>query len=224
MKTIGGLFGRSPYGPVHEMMVKVQQCVEKLPDLIANQLSGDADALQGSCDELDRLESQADDIKREIRAHLSTSLFTSVERAEILELTHRLDNVADACQDTGKVMCMRRTEIPEAMVGGFPRLGELLTAAAERMSAVTARLSGTGEEKVTRDTLQGLVEELGEISRVEHDCDTEQHKLQHDLFSMEDRLAPMDIFFLMNIIRELGEVADELENAADSLARALGSR
>jgi predicted phosphate transport protein (TIGR00153 family) len=224
MKTIGGLFGRSPYGPVHEMMVKVLQCVEKLPDLIAHQLSGDADALLDSCGDLDRLESQADDIKGEIRAHLSTSLFSSVERAETLELTHRLDNVADACQDTGKVMCMRRTEVPKSLGPGLARLGELLTAAARKMISVTSRLSGAGEEKVTRDALQGLVEELGEVSRVEHDCDVEQHKLQQELFALEERLSPMDIFFLMNIIKELGEVADEMENASDSLARALGSR
>jgi len=41
---------------------------------------------------------------------------------------------------------------------------------------------------------------------------------------MENRLSTMDIIFLMNIIRDVGRVGDEMENAAESLARILGSR
>jgi predicted phosphate transport protein (TIGR00153 family) len=224
MKTIGGLFGRSPYGPVHEMTLKVQQCVERLPDLVKHLVSGDWDSLDAAAAELDRLEGQADDIKREIRGHLSSSLFSSVERAETLELTHRLDNVADACQDCGKLMCMRRTPVPAALAPGFGRLGQLLVGATARLGAVAARLAGTGEDKATRAKLHELVEELAAISHVEHECDEEQHALQRELFAMEGGLGAMDIIFLMNMIRELGEVADELENASDSLTRVLESR
>jgi uncharacterized protein len=224
MKTIGGLFGRSPWGPVHEMMAKVQQCVERIPLLVKHHAGREWEQLEGASGELDRLEGQADDIKREIRAHLSTSLFSSVERSEILDILHCMDSIADACQDTGKLMCMRRTELPAELAGGFAHLGELLVDAAGRMVEVTAKISGARDGKVTRLSVQELITELEAVGRLEFESDEEQHRIQRELFTMEDRISTMDIFFLMNIIRKLGQIADEMENAADNLATILGSR
>ncbi len=224
MKTIGGLFGRSPWGPVHEMMAKVQQCVERMPFLLKHHASTDWEALSEASAELDRLESQADDIKREIRRHLSTSLFSSVERGETLTLLHSLDSIADACQDTGKLMCMRKTVQPELLAPGFAKLGELLVQAAAKMVEVTSKLSGTSDGKTTKLSVEDLITELEAVGRLEFESDEEQHRIQRELFSMEDELSTMDIFFLMNIIRKLGQIADEMENASDNLATVLGSR
>jgi predicted phosphate transport protein (TIGR00153 family) len=206
------------------MMAKVQQCVERVPDLLSSGAAGDWDEMERVAADLDRLEGQADDIKREIRGHLTTSLFSSVERTELLCLLHDLDSIADACQDAGKVMCMRPTPLPAALVPGFERLGKLLVGAGAKMTAVTVRLSGSGGEAVEKLDVQSIISELEEVGRAEYECDEEQHQLQRDMFNMEDRLQPMDIFFIMNIIKELGEVADKMENASDSLVRVLGSR
>lgn len=224
MKTIGGLFGRSPWGPVHEMMAKVRQCVERMPQLLQHHAGADWEALEAEAAELDRLEGQADDIKREIRGHLSTSLFSSVERGETLTLLHSLDSIADACQDTGKLMCMRRTVQPPGLAPGFAKLGGLLLQAAASMMEVTSKLAGAHDGRITKLSVEDLIAELEAVGRLEFDSDEEQHRIQRELFAMEDRLAVMDIFFLMNIIRKLGQIADEMENASDHLATVLGSR
>lgn len=224
MKTIGGLFGRSPYGPVHEMMVKVQQCVEGVPDLLDAECRGDWGAMEAAAAELDRLEKQADDIKGEIRGRLTTSLFSSVERGEILGLLHSLDSIADACQDAGKLMCMRRTAVPAELAKGFKRLGARAVEGAAGLAGVTSRLAGASGDAAEKISVEDVIRDLEAVGRLEFECDEEQHRLQRELFAMEDRLSTMDIFFLMNIIKELGRIADELENSADGLARVLGSR
>ena len=221
MKTIGGLFGRSPYGPVHEMMLKVQECVERVPGLLAAHAAGDWPEMETSAGHIDRLEGQADDIKAEIRGHLSTSLFSSVERGEILDLVHCLDGIADACQDAGKLMSMRHTRLPSELASGYSELGARLVKAAQSMTAITVKLSG---EAGAKPDVTELMAELAAVGRLEFECDEIQHSLCRQLFTMEDRLGPMDIFFMMNIINQLGRIADETENAADGLSRVLGSR
>jgi len=223
MKTIGGLFGRSPYGPVHEMMLKVEQCVGQVPGLLAAQVAGDWAALEAAGRQIDVLEGQADDIKREIRRHLSTSLFSSVERSEILDLVHSLDEIADAAQDAGKLMGMRRTRVPKELAVPFTELGAKVVTAAAALASITGRLAGAGTAGSSLD-IREVITALEGVGRIEFECDEQQHEMLKTLLAMESRLNTMDIFFLMNIIKELGEIADELENAADGLAQVLGSR
>jgi len=224
MKTIGGIFGRSPYGPVHEMMLKVEQCVGQVPALLAALVASDWPALEAVTRQIDALEGQADDIKREIRKHLSTSLFSSVERSETLELVHNMDDIADACHDVARLVGLRRTALPAELGPGCGRMGAALARAAAKMADVTAKLSGAAGAKSAAVPVREVLAELEEVARLEFECDEEQHRLQQALFAMENRLSTMDIIFLMNIIRDVGRVGDEMENAAESLARILGSR
>jgi hypothetical protein len=225
MKTIGGLFGRSPYGPVHEMMLKVRQCVEEVPAMLAAFVAADWRGLEAAAKRIDGLEGQADDIKREIRAHLSTSLFSSVERSEILGLVHSLDEIADAAQDAGKLLVMRRTPLPVELAPGVADLGAKVVMAAAKMASVTGRLAGAeAAGGVGGVDVRELLADLEAVARLEFECDEEQQHLLKNLLALEDRLRAMDIFFLMNIIRELGKIADEMENSADGLAQVLGSR
>lgn len=225
MKTIGGLFGRSPYGPVHEMMLKVRQCVEEAPGLLAAFAAGDWRALSAAAKRIDALEGQADDIKREIRAHLSTSLFSSVERSEILGLVHSLDEIADAAQDAGKLLVMRRTALPPELAAGVKDLGAREVQAAARLAGVTGRLAGAETAAGGGGVdVRELLAELEAVARLEFECDEIQQELLKKLLAQESRLGALDIFFLMNIIRELGKIADETENSADGLAQVLGSR
>ena len=139
-------------------------------------------------------------------------------------LLHSLDSIADACQDAGKLMCMRRTAVPAELAEGFKRLGARAVQGATQMVEVTSRLAGASGDAAEKISVEDLIRDLEAVGRLEFECDEEQHRLQRELFAMEDRLSTMDIFFLMNIIKELGRIADELENSADGLARVLGSR
>jgi hypothetical protein len=190
---------------------------------LAAQVAGDWPALEAAGRQIDAMEGQADDIKREIRRHLSTSLFSSVERSEILDLIHSLDEIADAAQDAGKLMGMRRTRVPKELAVPFTELGAKVVTAAAEMASITGRLAGAGTGGSSLDVHE-ILTALEGVGRIEFECDEQQHEMLKTLLAMEDRLSTMDIFFLMNIIKELGEIADELENAADGLAQVLGSR
>jgi predicted phosphate transport protein (TIGR00153 family) len=225
MKTIGGLFGRSPYGPVHEMMMKVNQSVEEMPALLAAHAAGDWDRMAEAAGRIDRLEGQADDIKKGIRTHLSTSLFSSVERTETLSLVHSLDEIADACQDAGKLLTMRRTPLPPEVAGEVKELGAKLVRAAAQLSDVTAKLSGgSANGDAGGIDVHQMITELEAVGRIEFECDEKQQEILKRILALEGRLGPMDVFFLMHIIKELGAIADQTENAAEGLAQVLGSR
>ena len=94
MRRIGGLLGRSPFGPLYEQMVKVTGAVEELPRLAGSLARGDGDAASEAVERIRRIEREADDVKSAIRDHLSNSMFTSVDRAETLHLVSCIDSIA----------------------------------------------------------------------------------------------------------------------------------
>jgi uncharacterized protein len=206
------------------MMAKVCQCVECMPGVVVAQCSGNLEVLEAASGEINKLEKEADEIKTEIRKRLSRSLFSSIERNEMLVLLHFLDGIADACQDVGRLMCMRKTTVPEALHGGLTQLAEKIVQGAQQLTRVTSSLAGTGPDEGLSPNAADLISELEGVGRLEFECDEQEQALQKDLLSREEELSAVDIMFLMNIIRELGGVADELENSADALVRVLGSR
>jgi hypothetical protein len=215
------MFGRSPYGPVHEMMAKVQQCLEQMPVMLRAQTDRDWAGLAQAKAQIDRLEAQADDIKREIRRHLSTSLFSSVQRSELIALTHSMDEVADFVQEAAGLICLRNTVVPTELAAAYADLGQLVVAAGAALATVTARLAGRDSAESSEP--HAFTAELDRVGRVEADCRTRQDAILRDLMAMEGRLAAMDIIFLMDIIREVGRIADQLENVTGGLVMLLGS-
>lgn len=102
MKTIGGVLGRSPFGPMHEHMMKVNNCLKMLRPLIEHFLKGDYQKVADCSKRISKLEHEADMIKVVIKKSLSRSLFVSMERADILSCLKEQDGIADSCEDVAR--------------------------------------------------------------------------------------------------------------------------
>jgi predicted phosphate transport protein (TIGR00153 family) len=64
--------------------------------------------------EIDKLEEQADKIKRRIRNHLPRAFFMEVDKTIFLDFTSRQDNILDAAQESLSWLGMRQIRIPDA--------------------------------------------------------------------------------------------------------------
>jgi len=216
MTRIGGLFGRSPFGPIHEMMLKVAECVEKLSDLVTTFREGKRRRVESVARAMDRLESQADAIKQGIRQHLSASLFSSIERAETLSVVSSMDDVADTCQDAARLVAMRRTPLPRELAGRFARFAKLLGKQARELAGATADL----QEASARARGRAYVAEvLARLAPEDWEPHMEEHVLLTRLFEIEKKLDPISVVLLMEIVRAFGLVAGKLENAAEAVHR-----
>ena len=90
------LFGQSPFKPLQEHMRVAVQCANEVPGLCEALFAGDREKLVAIRDEIDRLESSADDIKNRLRAHLPRSFFLPVDRGDLLEILDLQASIADS--------------------------------------------------------------------------------------------------------------------------------
>lgn len=219
MKTIGGLFGRSAFGPLHEQALKVNQCIQTLVALIGGWVQGDWERVEKCCAELHTLESQADDIKHEIRTSLSSSIFGSVERGEILEAVKRMDDVADRCEDAAKLLEMRRTPCPPSTQQPFLDLAGCLTTLGNTLEEITRMLRQVTSGVFDKGVVRSVNELVGRAGREEYEADESEQALLRALFDNEKEVDPVSVMMVYDIARRLGHVGDEAENAADVLRR-----
>lgn len=217
MRKIGGLLGRSPFGPIHEQMTKVCECVKVLPELIDAFASGDEDREHGAILAIDKLEGEADDVKAEIRLQLSASFFGSTERADMLFLVNRIDAIADECQEVAKLIDVRETRVEEGLVPDLKVLTSKVVETACTLTRATEMLKRILESSFARREVAKVVELIERVNREEFEADVLEKGALKKLFSLEEKLVPTTVLFLMRIIQSIGRVADQAENASDGI-------
>ena len=158
------LFGQSPFKPLQEHMRVVVQCANEVPRLFEALQSGDQAQLTTIRDRIFALESEADDIKNQMRAHLPRSLFMPVDRRDLLEILDLQDSIADTAQDIAGMLVVRKMEFPEPMQQPLLALTRRCVDACDQMAAIMEELG---------IDLEGLnLSELGRGKKVTIDKDT----------------------------------------------------
>lgn len=224
MRRIGGLFGRSAFGPIHEHMLKVQACVEHLAPLIEAFLKSDTQRIAELTAEIDRTEGKADDIKNEIREHVSVSVFSSVERGDLMYLLKVQDDIADACQNVARMLDLRRIPVPEPLVDLIRGLGQNADQAVAVLAAVTRQLRKVRSSAFDSKEVRKTLEQATEVRKLEFEAEQKAQAALKELFRQEDQLDPVSVVLLAKIIREIDHIANEAENTADCIARMIRQR
>lgn len=224
MRRIGGFFGRSAFGPLSEQMMKVKETVEEVPRLINALFAGNQKEAADAAVTIDRLEGQTDDVKDEIRANLSHSLFSSVERNEVLTLVKLLDGIADNCQRLAKRITLRKTPFPDVLRRPVRSLVEQVVKCIHTLERAVVMMRDLEEQGLDRSAIGEVDEMLRSVAYVEYQADEAEHDALEALFSHEKELDPVSTIFLMELISALGSVADQAENSADGFRRLIGSR
>lgn len=224
MRTIVGLFGRSPFGPLAEHTERVHDTVMLIRPLFEAFLAGDRDRTQEIYEQICRLEQEADAIKNEIRDHLPKSLFLPVNRADVLMFLKEQDALADGAEDLGVIMTMRRTPVPEEMAEPILAFVDQVIRTSEVWYETVKTLPELQEASFTGPEVGQTIASIIRVSDLEREADEQQAAVTKMLFARETELGAVSVFFLMNIFKTLGSVANHAENSADLLRLMLARR
>ena len=214
--TIYRLFGTSPIRPLQTHMAKVLECVSELIPMIEATLARDISNMEQTQERIAALESEADDLKHQLRLNLPRNFFLPVERRDLLELLTMQDKVANQIKDIAGLIRGRQMEIPESIGDLFLEfIGRTVDACKQAKSAVDEldELVETGFKGTEVDRVEEMINEL---DRIEKDTDILQVKVRSQLFSIERDLPPINAMFLYRLIDWVGETGD--------LAQRVGSR
>jgi len=189
----------------------------KLPDYFDAVLKGDWDTATSIGEEIGRLEGEADDIKRKIRANLPRSIFMPVSRNDLLDLLKSQDKIPNRAKDIVGLCIGRKMSFPEelgSLMHGF--VDKSVSAASMAMNALE-ELDELFESGFSGGEIEVISTMISKLNAAEHEADEKQQEVQKKLYELESELNPVDVMFLYRIIDWIGDIADNAQSVGSRM-------
>ena len=214
---LANIFGTSPVRPLEQHMDIVYRCAKKLRPFINAVVKRDLKRMAEVRAQIETLENEADDLKKQIRLNMPKSLFMPVPREDLLELLLVQDKIANRTRDVSGIIVGRKMKIPKEIA---KRYGDFVDRNVDAVKQ--ARKSVRELDELFTAGFKGaevrLVSELiEELDRLETLTDEQQTELRAELFAIEKSLDPIDAVFLYQVIELTGEIADMAERVGRRL-------
>lgn len=214
---LANIFGTSPVQPLEKHIGIAYRCAKQLSPFFAAAISGDWEKALVARDSIEKLEHEADDLKKKIRLQLPKSLFMPVPREDLLELLLVQDKIANRTKDVSGLVVGRNLQIPGQIAEQFLEFVDRNVDAAKQARKSVRELDElftAGFRGAEVALVEGLIEEL---DLIETDTDEKQAALRSALFEIEKELDPIDAMFMYKVIELTGEIADMAERVGRRL-------
>ena len=214
---LANIFGTSPVRPLERHMDIVYRCAKKLRPFVNAVIKRDLKRMSEVRSQIEALEHEADNLKKDIRLNMPKSLFMPVPREDLLELLLVQDKIANKTKDVSGVIMGRKMKIPKAISTQFLEFVDSNIDAAKQARKSVRELDElftAGFKGAEVALVAELIEELDEI---ETHTDEQQTRIRSALFEIEKTLDPIDAMFLYEVIEITGEIADMAERVGRRL-------
>lgn len=211
------IFGRSPVRPLQEHMAKIITCVIELTPFTKAVLKHDTTAMMTHYKNIVMIENEADELKKELRMRLPSTLFMPIDRRDVLEVLTMQDMVAGSARDVAGLIIGRSMQIPMPMAKTYKKLVKRCIDASKQAHVAISELDElieTGFGKVERKRVGRL---LIKLDVIEQHTDELQIQLRSELFKLEAELNPVDTMFLYKVIENTGAIADRAQRVGSRL-------
>jgi predicted phosphate transport protein (TIGR00153 family) len=209
------IFVTSPFEGLQEHAEKVRECgwvFQQAVECYASDKCEEFDALR---QEVAKLESEADAIKRRIRGHIPKGTRMPVSKFELFLYIREQDKVLDSVEEALDWLSYRtQPSIPKELEKDLFLLVDSVIEPMEDLSRMVS------EAKKYFDTYsekqRGIVKDIiHNLRRREHEADMIEDELKIKIFSIEKE--PIVIFHMVKLTEIIGSIADHAENAGDMM-------
>lgn len=215
--TISALFGHSPVRPLQEHISLVTECASQVPPLIAAVCAGDSTAIKTHAERVFELESAADEVKNELRAHLPKSLFMPVDRRDLLEILDLQDEIADKSEDIAGLLVEREMPFPSVLHVDVKSLAQRSADACAQASKIIHELDELLATGFGGRRSELVFEMVDELSKIESDTDRLARGLMRGLHPFEDEMGAVSVLLWRQLISNLSGLADDAEKIGNRL-------
>jgi predicted phosphate transport protein (TIGR00153 family) len=211
----------SPFNGLRKHVEKVRECGWAFQQAIECYISDKCEEFDVLREVVNKLESDADSIKRAIRGHIPKGTRMPVTEYQLFSYLKEQDRVLDAAQDSLNWLSYRATRIPEAMEKEVFLLVDAVIEPIEELSRMISEAKeyfDTYSEKQRR-----IVKDIiHNIKQQEHEADGREGELKVKIFNIEK--DPVSIYHLVSLAEKIGSVADHAENAGDMMRAMIAKR
>jgi predicted phosphate transport protein (TIGR00153 family) len=209
------LFFESPFKKLKDHADKVRECAWMFKRAVECYVELDCEEFDKLTEDVAKLESQADWLKRNLRNHLPRGLLMPVDKFVLLDCLREQDNVVDSVEEALYWLSFKpEGGIPEGLTADFLHLVDAVIPAIEKLSdmAEQAIVYFKSSTEKNRDKLKSII---GDIHQAEKEADHLEHELKKQAFAvLKD---PVDIFHVVRLVEIIGNIADDAQNASDRM-------
>ena len=215
------MFITSPFEGIQEHAEKVKECAGVFQKAIECIIEDRCEDFEHLRQEIDKLETEADAIKRRIRGHLPKGTLLAVDKFQLFRYLREQDKVLDVVEEGLDWLSFRSAAgIPDALEKDFMLLVEAVMDPIEELSKMVAEareyFSTFSESK--RRLVKDMIRTL---RHHEHEADKLEDAIKEKVFNtIDDAVA---VYHLIRLAEIIGSIADHAENAGDMM-RAMVAR
>lgn len=203
--------------PLERHAELVHKCAKQLLSFFEAVTDRDWDRALEVRTDIERLENEADEVKKDIRMRLPKSLFMPVPREDLLELLLVQDRIANRAKTVSGIVIGRRLEVPDTIAEqfmDFVRRCIDATKQARKSVQELDELFSSGFRGAEAELVASMIDKL---DRIETETDSKEAHLRAALFKIENEFNPVDVMFLYKTINKIGEIADMAERVGRRL-------
>ncbi len=217
MSILTKVFGKSPFEPLYQHMLKVNECVNLVKPLMEALLADDQEQVEAIARKIFKAEHDSDIVKKEIRNNLPKGIFLPVNRGDMLNYLREQDKIADSAEDLAVLVTLRNMRVPEELQENLRILVEKVLITCETAMKISSEIKLLAETSFGGAEAEKVMDSIEELKLDEFEADKAQMKLAKKMFSIEAKLDPVSIMMWMHIFKELGALANHAENLGDNL-------
>jgi len=209
------MFLTSPFAGIQEHAEKVRECAWAFQQAMECHVSRQCQTFDELRQEVIRLESEADAIKRRIRGHLPIGTLMPVSKFQLFRYLREQDGVLDAVEDALDWISYRpEPGIPSDLEKDFFLLVDAVIEPIEELSKMVseARKYFRSYSEEQRAKVKEIIRNL---RQQEHEADKVEDTLKSKLFNMD--IDAVSIYHLIQLVEIVGSIADHAENAGDMM-------
>ena len=204
----------SPYKVLREHFNRVCKAVRQLDEMVKLYMEGKFTEAASASVEISRLEHEADEIKRHLRANLPRMILMPISREDLLHILGSNEKIVDSCQDVAQILDMRETQIPDVLHPNLERFMGHIIDAVDALRDMMDHLERLLESTFAKVETQGIIMLGHRVHEHEYKADSAGKELSKAIYSLESEESPMALYHLMRFADVLDSVADNAENAA----------
>ena len=223
MRTLQGIFGRSPFEPLVEHTRKVHECVAMVRPVAEAVLARDMDRLMALQHEMSKTEYEADRLKDRVRQSLPSRYFLPVSREDVAKYLADVDRIADDAEDFVIIATFRPITLPEELHSDFLTLVDRVVQVSECLLGVGEHVSQLQKEAFIGPEADDVLAKIQEVCHMEWECDKLNRKLARHYYRLPGMDA-VDVMLLDKLSSALSRIADHAENVGKSLRLMISRR
>jgi len=217
IRSVLNIFAKSPFRPLGMHASKGGDAVRKLNEAVQAYYAGDMQLVKELCNEIDVIEHEADVIKQTIRSQLSSSIMLPVNADDLLNFLKPQDAIPDNAQVVAYWLTFRQCEVPDAIKDKVLVLMSRTVESVEMYETLVDKLSELLETSFSKREVKETLAIVPQVEELEHEVDVIESDLLKTIFEHEDVLGGAGVYYLIELVRGIGDIADASEHAADRM-------